>query len=470
MGKSDAHPEKPSSHKSRDNDNDSASLATGLALALPPPSHDVLSAEAIDPALDARIRLINAAVDEIGMTPYQWKMFLLTGFGYFVANHLLVAHSVIAEQAALELLPHNPTTRSLTVALSVGTMVGTISWGFIADVFGRRWAFNLALVFAGVFSLVSGAAPNWIALAAFVAGGGLGVGGCWTTDATTLVEFIPRKNQWLVILLGLFWGIGHLTTGLFAWAFLPNFSCESAETCTRQNNMGWRYVWFCIGSLVIVLSVLRVTVVRMEETPKYLIAAGKDAEAVGVLQRVAAKYNRTCSLTVEQLAACGERRRTGFVAHAEEKMSLTELWVHVKGLFSSRRIALSSGLVFLSSFLSALGYAMFFFLLPAYLEAKGKSFSSDSAYITWRNYVLTGVCLTAAAPPAVLMANTKLLGRRYTMALFATFTFAMFMGYIYIKTKTQNLVFSCIVSFGIALYTDCLYGYVVEVSCQVTLE
>jgi hypothetical protein len=28
--------------------------------------------------------LVNAAIDEIGMTPFQWKLFFFNGFGYAV--------------------------------------------------------------------------------------------------------------------------------------------------------------------------------------------------------------------------------------------------------------------------------------------------------------------------------------------------------------------------------------------------
>lgn len=42
---------------------------------------DVLGTEHVDPVLDAKIRLVNDTIDEIGMTGYQWKLFVLNGFG-----------------------------------------------------------------------------------------------------------------------------------------------------------------------------------------------------------------------------------------------------------------------------------------------------------------------------------------------------------------------------------------------------
>jgi len=42
---------------------------------------DLLALEHTDPVLNAKMHLINNAIDEIGMTPYQWKLFVLNGFG-----------------------------------------------------------------------------------------------------------------------------------------------------------------------------------------------------------------------------------------------------------------------------------------------------------------------------------------------------------------------------------------------------
>ena len=45
---------------------------------------EVFDQKAIDPVLAKKMALINSAIDEIGMTPFQWKLFCLNGFGYAV--------------------------------------------------------------------------------------------------------------------------------------------------------------------------------------------------------------------------------------------------------------------------------------------------------------------------------------------------------------------------------------------------
>lgn len=45
---------------------------------------DLLDLESVDPVLNAKMRLVNDTIDEIGFTPYQAKLFVLNGFGYVI--------------------------------------------------------------------------------------------------------------------------------------------------------------------------------------------------------------------------------------------------------------------------------------------------------------------------------------------------------------------------------------------------
>jgi hypothetical protein len=47
-------------------------------------THEVYDVSTIDPTLAKKMALVNNAIDEIGMTPWQWKLFFFNGFGYAV--------------------------------------------------------------------------------------------------------------------------------------------------------------------------------------------------------------------------------------------------------------------------------------------------------------------------------------------------------------------------------------------------
>ncbi|KAI7555124.1 MFS general substrate transporter [Hortaea werneckii] len=321
---------------------------------------DILGQESTDPVLNAKMciagpdphvagtqmrflhfsyshpaHLVNNAIDEIGMTPYTWRLFCLNGFGYAVDSQILLIQSIIATYAAYEFQPSFG--NGMTIAAYVGMLVGALFWGLSADVIGRKYAFNISLLLSSVFCIVAGASPNWVVLGLFVCLASFGSGGNLVLDTAVFLEYLPSNKQWLLTLMAAWWGLGQLIAGLFAWAFLPDYSCPGDPTeteikCDWSNNAGWRYVWFANGALVFVMSILRITIIRLKETPKFLLGEGKDAEVVEVLQFIANKYHRPCSLTVEKLEECGitndmASRRGSLSAHAGSKWSLVEIWV-----------------------------------------------------------------------------------------------------------------------------------------------
>ena len=60
-------------------DKDTASSDSSINL-----EKEVFDVTQVDPVLAKKMALINQAIEEIGMTPFQWKLFFLNGFGYAV--------------------------------------------------------------------------------------------------------------------------------------------------------------------------------------------------------------------------------------------------------------------------------------------------------------------------------------------------------------------------------------------------
>lgn len=130
------------------------------------------------------------------------------------------------------------------------------------------------------------------------------------------------------------------------------WNCDSVDNCPRESNQGWRYVMYTSGALVFVMSIARITVVHLQETPKYRLGTGEDAELVETLHSIAKRYNRPCSLTLEKLDACGTVR----TAHSESRFSFQESYIHLSGLFATKKIGISTALIWLSWTLIGLAY------------------------------------------------------------------------------------------------------------------
>ncbi|KAF5567547.1 synaptic vesicle transporter SV2 [Fusarium phyllophilum] len=415
----------------------------------------IFSMAEIDPVLDAKMRLINKTMDEIGWTNMHLKLFFLNGFGYAADSLILALQAVTAGQAALEFRP--AFSYGLNVAVYTGMLVGVLFWGLER----MSSAVVISLFLSSVFAIAAGASPNWIVLATFVGLAAFGAGGNLVLDTTVFLEFLPGNKQWLVTLMACSWGPAYVIVAAFCWPIYsdPKYICVDADTCTKDNNMGWRYVWYGNGALVFVCSILRVTVIRLKETPKYLLAKGDDAAVVAIYQDIAKKYQRPCSLTVEALESMGTIDST----YGKSRYGVGEFWAHIHGLFVTKKLAISTILIWISWLLIGLAYPLFYVFLPDYLASRGAQTGESGPYYEWRNYMLSSITGIFGPVAAGFMCNSKLLGRKYTMAIGALVTMAFFFAYTTIKTPAQNVALSCVIAFTLNIYYGTLYAYTPEV-------
>jgi len=222
--------------------------------------------------------------------------------------------------------------------------------------------------------------------------------------------------------------------------------------------MGWRYVMFTSGALVFIMSILRITVIRLRETPKYLLGIGEDGKVVDTLTWLAIKYNRELVLSEADLKECG----TVVSTHSGAKFSLDEMAVHFRGLFATSKVARSTLLIWLSWAMMGLVYPLFWVFLPKYLADLGVP-GDSSPHETWRNYALSNISALLGPLLAGYLCNLRFLGRRYTMTIGALLTAAMLFGFTSVRTNAGNVGFSCAVSFFLNIYYGTLYAYTPEV-------
>ncbi|KAG6009811.1 hypothetical protein E4U21_001241 [Claviceps maximensis] len=421
---------------------------------------DILALQDVDPALNRKMHLVNDAIDEIGWTPYHLKLFFLNGFGYAVDSMILLFQSIVAGPAFREFHSEGY-ANALTIAVYCGMLSGAIFWGFSADIIGRKYAFNISLFMCSVCCIVAGAMPSWPTLGLFIALLGFGGGGNLIMDTTVFLEYLPSNKQWLLTFLACWWGVGQAITGFIGWGFLvpEKWNCAEAATCTRDSNWGWRYCLFTGGALVLAMSLLRVTVIRLRETPKYLLGMGQDDKVVETFQYLANKYNRPCSLTLEMLQACGTIRA---VQNADKGLSFRGSVSHFSGLFATNKVAVSTSMIWLSWTLIGLAYPLFYVFLPSYLESRGLIYQ-QTPFEKWRNYAITNICGIPGPIIAGFMCNTKLLGRKYTMSAGALMTMALFFAYTAVKTKQQDIALTCLIACCLNIYYGTLYAYTPEV-------
>jgi putative MFS transporter len=221
-----------------------------------------------------------------------------------------------------------------------GTVTGSVVWGVIADIYGRKATILLsAVMFVG--TSICGAMPslNWNIVMCFLMG--LAAGGMLPVTYALLAEMMPNKHRgWALVMVG---GLGA-AGGYFA---------ASGFSALFQPIFGWRILWLLnlpTGLILIFLGRF------IPESAKFLIARGRHLEAERTMRRFGSKARKHVDAAVEAIAtAAGVPVDTGYTA---------------------KLVALS---------VAALAWGMVNFglllWLPADLVAKGRSVGASSALL-----------------------------------------------------------------------------------------
>lgn len=264
--------------------------------------------------------LINKEIDANGMGRYQWGIWLLCGFGYMLDLLWAQAFGTILGPLEQELGFGGDQSGNIQVAFSAGLTAGAAFWGILVDFIGRRWSFNLTCLIAAAFGLGLGGCNSYNAFLVVTAFVGFGIGGNIPIDTTICLEFIPQSKRFLLALLSIWQPIGVTITVAIAYGLVPTHTCSPNFTesnplkscnnvpagtacCTRESNMGWRYLTFTLGGITLGVFLLRFAVFRFQESPKFLVFRGQDAKAIEVLEHIAKVNHRTCGITLADFEA-----------------------------------------------------------------------------------------------------------------------------------------------------------------------
>jgi len=154
----------------------------------------------------------------------------------------------------------------------LGTVTGSVIWGWIADIYGRKASILLsAVMFVG--TSICGAMPSlaWNIGMCFMMGAA--AGGMLPVTYALLAEMMPSRHRgWSLVLVG---GLGAVG-GYFA---------ASGLSAALQPIFGWRILWLAnlpTGLTLVLLGGL------IPESAKFLLARGRPQEAEAVMRRFGA--------------------------------------------------------------------------------------------------------------------------------------------------------------------------------------
>ncbi|KAH3942027.1 hypothetical protein HBI24_085530 [Parastagonospora nodorum] len=438
---------------------------------------------------DKKCILINREIDAMGMGRYQWYLWALCGFGYMIDLMWAQAFGLVLSPMQQELGFGVDQTGNLSIAFSSGLTAGAFVWGVLVDIIGRQWAFNLTVFIASAFGLCIGAPSTYNAILVLTAFTGFGVGGNIPIDTTITLEFTPQNRRYMLPLLSIFQPIGVVICSAIAYGFIPNYSCSpnfsepdhlpschgvgpGVACCTKESNMGWRYLLFTLGGITLLVFFLRFVIFNFQESPKFLLYRGNDAKAIEVLHNVA-KFNKTaCTLTLEHLEAL-EREYDSI--HSNKPMlgggakQLQTTWSEslklegdrFKILFSNFQMARLTILVWLTYIFDYWGFTVAGSFLPQILAYKNGALNLSLRY-TYRSYLyiyspgIIAVLLGAASYriPSV--------GRKWTMVISSALMGVSIFLFSAVNSAASNIGFNVMEYFFQSMFNAVLYGWTPE--------
>ena len=240
--------------------------------------------------------IIVAAPEDAALGPAHWRLMIVLVVALiidvmkpatlgFTINGMMDEYGISAARAAM-----------VPFSAIAGTVTGSILWGAIADLYGRKASILLsAVMFVG--TSICGAMPslNWNIFMCFMMG--LAAGGMLPVTYALLAETMPvRHRGWALVLVG---GLGAV----------GGYVAASGASALLQPIFGWRILWLLnlpTGLVLVALGAL------FPESPAFLIARGRRREAQRIMRRFGAHAETERSVpATPKLSASPSRSMTG---------------------------------------------------------------------------------------------------------------------------------------------------------------
>lgn len=223
------------------------------------------------------------ALDKTGFGKYNYLMLLLCGSLVTSMVFEGLSMSYLVPASACEL----GTSLSQQGLMAGMPLIGVIAtshiWGYLADTRGRRPILAISLLLAFGVALLAAFSPNWICLCVLKVISCSSVSGTYALSITLLSESTPelKRGSMVILTTGLF----MMANGIMAVLAIPILPLTFSYyiPLLNINFNSWRllaliYTIPCIlGSIGIYMT---------WESPKYLISAGRELEALDVLKRI----------------------------------------------------------------------------------------------------------------------------------------------------------------------------------------
>lgn len=210
-------------------------------------------------------------LDRLPIWPYPKKVLLIIGIGFFFSFFDIVTIGL-----ALPKLEHefNVSTHFSVWAITsslAGYIIGSFLDSRIADLFGRKLALYLSILFFSIGSLFCALSPNMISIILWRFVTGMGIGSEIAGISTYMAELSPAHYRGKATSFA-------IAAGMFGFAIVPFI----ALTLIPRFDWGWRLL-FLIGAMGgLITFFMRRTI---PQSPRWLVACRRKAEALAIIEQ-----------------------------------------------------------------------------------------------------------------------------------------------------------------------------------------
>ncbi|XP_076863063.1 synaptic vesicle glycoprotein 2B [Brachyhypopomus gauderio] len=242
-------------------------------------SEDDVFERRLDPSDDQRKLSYEEAVEEAGFGLSHGLLLVVCGWANASDAVEILCVSFLLPTARCDLHLSSANMGLLIASIFLGMMLGGCVWGYLADQIGRRRVLVISLAVNGTFGAGASLAPSfWLfLLLRFLSG--IGVGGSIPVIFSYFSEFQPRKRRGAMIsALATFWMAGNILAAGAAWMIIPRTFLH--VELGGLDFQSWR-VFVVVCSAPSLTSAL-IFSLAMPESPRFLMEAGREEEALAV--------------------------------------------------------------------------------------------------------------------------------------------------------------------------------------------
>ncbi|ADC89872.1 major facilitator superfamily MFS_1 [Thermocrinis albus DSM 14484] len=216
---------------------------------------------------------ITCRLDALPWTSFHWRFLFALGITWVLDAFEVVIVTAVLRSMTSDLGITKEQSSLVISSFLVGTVLGSLVFGYLADRWGRKKLFLLTLLLYSGGTFLTGFATDLWSVLLFRLMAGAGLGGEFTAIQSAIDEFVPARHRGKVDgTITALWNLGSLMASLTT-LYLLRFLGET----------GWRWAFLLGGVIALLAFVVRLYV---PESPRWLIAKGRLWEAERIVSSI----------------------------------------------------------------------------------------------------------------------------------------------------------------------------------------